>query len=161
MPQLDVSTYSSQIFWLIICFFSLYFIMAQLILPKIGDIIEQRQNKIDDYINKAEEIKKQAESSLNKYQKALSEASQAASKELEKTQNELTDFINQKQKELDAKLRDKIATSEAEIENNKKQALKQIQTISEGIAEEIIHKIGLEKIDEKIIKTSSKKVEIN
>lgn len=135
--------------------------MAQLILPKIGDIIEQRQNKIDNYLNKAEEIKKRAETSLNKYQKALSEANQAASKELEKTQNELTDFINQKQKELDLKLRDKIATSEAEIENNKKQALQQIQTISEGIAEEIIHKLGLTNVNEKAIKTSSKKVEIN
>ena len=72
MPQLDVSTYSSQLFWLVICFFSMYFIMAKLIIPRIADIMEQRQNKIDDYISRADEVKRQAEESLEKYRSALS-----------------------------------------------------------------------------------------
>ena len=160
MPQLDISTYSSQLFWLVICFFSMYFIMAKLIIPRIADIMEQRQNKIDDYISRADEVKRQAEESLVKYRSALSKATAEADKTLEKTQLELSELISRKQNELDQKLKAKIAESEAEIENSKVQALKQIQSVSENLALEVIRKIGLDGITGKDIKSASKKVEI-
>ena len=47
MPQLDTSTFTSQLFWLVVCFFSMMFIMSKFIIPKIADIMEQRQRKID------------------------------------------------------------------------------------------------------------------
>ena len=53
MPQLDTSTFTSQLFWLVVCFFSMMFIMSKFIIPKIADIMEQRQRKIDGYLNKA------------------------------------------------------------------------------------------------------------
>ena len=47
MPQLDTSSFTSQLFWLIICFFSMMFIMSKFIIPKISEIMEQRQRKIE------------------------------------------------------------------------------------------------------------------
>ena len=60
MPQLDTSTFTSQLFWLVVCFFSMMFIMSKFIIPKIADIMEQRQRKIDGYLNKAADLKEQA-----------------------------------------------------------------------------------------------------
>ena len=57
MPQLDTSTFTSQLFWLVVCFFSMMFIMSKFIIPKIADIMEQRQRKIDGYLNKAADLK--------------------------------------------------------------------------------------------------------
>jgi len=138
----------------------MYFIMAKLIIPRIADIMEQRQNKIDDYISRADEVKRRAEESLEKYRSALSKATAEADKTLEKTQLELSELISRKQNELDQKLKAKIAESEAEIENSKAQALQQIQSVSENLALEVIRKIGLDSISGKDVKSASKKVEI-
>ena len=51
MPQLDPTSYASQIFWLLICFFSLMFILSKFIVPKIAETRQQRANKIDGYLH--------------------------------------------------------------------------------------------------------------
>ncbi len=157
MPQLELSSYPSQLFWLCVCFFSLYFIMAKLILPQIADIIEQRQRKIDDYIDKAADMQKKAEKSLAKYQDALAKATAEADKSLQHTQDELNELIAQKQAELDAALKAKITESEAEIRLSKEQALKEVSRISENIALDIVNKLGLKDITAADIKTAIKK----
>lgn len=159
MPQLDVSTYISQLFWLVICFFSLYFIMAKLIIPRIADIIDQRHKKIDDYLDKAMSIEKQAEESLQKYQDALEKATNEANQAIEKTQQELNDLIKNKQDELDASLKAKLLKSDAAMEKNKEQALQQIQNISEALALNIVQKMGLNDINSNKIHAASKKME--
>ena len=71
MPQLDFSTFSSQSFWLVVSFGLMWLIMAKMIVPKITDILNQRQRKIDDYLNAAGEFKQAAEAALEKYRQAL------------------------------------------------------------------------------------------
>ncbi|MBT7451768.1 MAG: F0F1 ATP synthase subunit B', partial [Rhodospirillaceae bacterium] len=43
MPQFDPSTFSSQLFWLLICFVVLYWVISKFAIPRIGDILEQRE----------------------------------------------------------------------------------------------------------------------
>ena len=40
MPQFDPSSFSSQLFWLIICFGTLYWIVARFIIPTIRETLE-------------------------------------------------------------------------------------------------------------------------
>jgi hypothetical protein len=47
MPQLDKLTYSTQIFWLLLCFSSFYFIILKKILPNILLNIKIREDIID------------------------------------------------------------------------------------------------------------------
>lgn len=42
MPQLDVSSFTSQIFWLVFTFFSFYFIIIKWILPRISKMLKVR-----------------------------------------------------------------------------------------------------------------------
>lgn len=42
MPQLDVSSFTTQIFWLVFTFFSFYFIIIKLILPRISQMLKVR-----------------------------------------------------------------------------------------------------------------------
>lgn len=107
MPQLDTSTFTSQLFWLVVCFFSMMFIMSKFIIPKIADIMEQRQRKIDGYLNKAADLKEQAEAALRKYQNALAAATEKADKSLADTKDEMNRLISDKQSELEARLQKK------------------------------------------------------
>ena len=61
MPQLDISTFTPQIIWLIITFGVLYLLMAKLALPRIGSILEQRQNRIEDNLAMAQNLKRESD----------------------------------------------------------------------------------------------------
>ena len=78
MPQLDISTFSTQIVWLVITFSALFIIMWRVAVPRISDSLEQRQNRMDDSLNKAAEFKKEAEAAIEAYEKSLAEAREAA-----------------------------------------------------------------------------------
>ena len=54
MPQFDLTTYSSQIFWLILCFIALYLFFAFIIIPIIAGIIGEREQIIEGNKNYAE-----------------------------------------------------------------------------------------------------------
>ena len=45
MPQLEISTFPSQIFWLVVSFLILYIIMAKVIVPRISSVIKNREKE--------------------------------------------------------------------------------------------------------------------
>lgn len=61
MPQLDSSTFASQIFWLCISFFSLLAISKWYIVPKVEGILSSRERYISFILDQASEFAKDAE----------------------------------------------------------------------------------------------------
>ncbi len=60
MPQFDVSSFSSQLFWLAIVFALLYFIVSRFIAPKAEAILTARNRCLEDNINNANDYNDQA-----------------------------------------------------------------------------------------------------
>ena len=56
MPQFDYTTFTTQLFWVCLTFGLLYLAMARLALPRIGEILEDRQDRIDNDLDKAVEL---------------------------------------------------------------------------------------------------------
>lgn len=152
MPQLDPASYSSQIFWLIVSFFSMFFIMSKIILPKISDILSQRQRKIDGSLSTAFELKKQAEDIIEKYEQAIEQAETRAAEAMQKAQNELKDKIAQKEQELVLHLEKKVKEGEEQIVKLQLDMAKKIDDISLDLADQIANKIGLNEISKDDIK---------
>lgn len=74
MPQLDVSTFPSQIVWLLIAFGVLYWLMSTLALPRVGEVLEEREIRISSDLEKAERHRDEAQEVQASYEKALHEA---------------------------------------------------------------------------------------
>jgi len=74
MPQLNPTTWFPQIFWLIITFTFLYLVISKIVLPRLSESIEQRNDHISDNIDEAKNLKLQAEEQQQKYQKDIEEA---------------------------------------------------------------------------------------
>ena len=89
LPQLDLATYSSQVFWLIISFVVLYFLVAKLAMPRIAEVLEERQERIEDDLDKAETLKKEAYQVRIEYEKALSAAREKAQEATRHAQEEI------------------------------------------------------------------------
>ena len=56
MPQLEITTFPSQIFWLVISFFILYIILSRIIIPKISYVIKTRESEIKNNIHISEQL---------------------------------------------------------------------------------------------------------
>lgn len=145
MPQLDTSTYLSQIFWLLLTFLSLWFVMSWFIIPRIEDIMEQRRQKIDGFIQKAEKINKQALQSLDKYEKALKKAKEKANLRIEQNKTDLVKTISEKHAEIEDILNRKIADNEYMLEKQRQETLETVEQISELLADHILVKFGVKK----------------
>ncbi|MFT4314449.1 MAG: hypothetical protein AB3P11_05135 [Wolbachia pipientis] len=74
MPQLDVSTFSSQIFWFLIFFSSLFFVVSCLFLPKLDEIISTRSKEVLDSFNSSIHLLRLTEEQIAKYNVALNQA---------------------------------------------------------------------------------------
>lgn len=61
MPQLDFTSFVSQIFWLFIVFLSIYFLIAKIFTPNIRNIILYRQSVLKSSRDEASRIKELSE----------------------------------------------------------------------------------------------------
>lgn len=140
MPQLETASYISQIFWLIISFIGLWGAMSLFIVPKIEDILEQRRLKIDDYVQKAEELQKEALQSLEKYEKQIAKAREDATKKLIKSKELLHKNVVEKRAEIGEEIALKIAENQKNIELKQKEILAHVDRLSLRLCAEILKK---------------------
>lgn len=110
MPQFDISSFTSQLFWLGLIFSVLYFVVSKVIVPKAEQILSSRDKWIDDNLELAKKYNEQArllemsnKDSLTKLNKdiesARKEALDAQELKFKKKKEELADEIRNKQKE--------------------------------------------------------------
>lgn len=151
MPQLDLSTFASQAFWMVLSFCLLWILLSIFVTPKIADVLEQRKRKIDDYIRKAEKLNQQAKASLAKYEQALNEAKQKAAASIAENQKESASFLVAEEKLLNERLNKQIADSEFKLATEKKETMLQIESLSQNLAFEIVQKLGFKNISKKDI----------
>ena len=134
MPQLDISTFSTQIVWLVITFSALFIIMWRVAVPRISDTLEQRQNRMDDSLNKAAEFKKEAEAAIEAYEKSLAEAREAAYSAIADANAKLLDETAAKDAELGTKLKAMLSESEASIAKATENAIDNVRVVAEEVA---------------------------
>ena len=141
LPQLDPSTYSSQVIWLVITFVILYVLMAKVALPKIGEVLEERQNKIDENLAKAEELKSQADAAAEAYEKSLSDARTKAHDAIREVKEQAHAEASARQTELNDNLQAKIAESEQAISKARDEALSGIKDVATDVAASAVEKL--------------------
>lgn len=142
MPQLDFSVFPSQLFWLVVSFFTMLFIMSKFIIPKTAEMINLRKEKIDGDLERAAKIKQQVEQTLEKYNQALADANSRANISLQKTKDELNDTINRKQIDLSVRLRADIEAGEKKIAASKEKALQKVEEVAAELAVDVLNKLG-------------------
>lgn len=57
MPQLDIATYPSQVFWLLACMLFLLSFVKHVFVPRMGAVLELRDKKIYGDLERTKEIK--------------------------------------------------------------------------------------------------------
>src|SRR6202008_5170847 len=73
-PPFDPSTFPSQLVSLAITFVALYLIVSRIALPRVGAVIDARQNKIEGDLAEAQKLKDESESAIKAYESDLAAA---------------------------------------------------------------------------------------
>ncbi len=142
LPQLDVSTFEPQIIWLVIAFVSLYLLMARVALPRISQVIDERQHKIDESLKKAETIRDEAETTLEAYEKSLSEARLKAHDLLHESHEQIIAEAAKRQESLSQRLNKEIAAAEATIAEARNRALATIRGMTLEVTRTAIKRLS-------------------
>lgn len=138
MPQLDISTWPPQLFWLAVSFIALYIVVSRIIIPKTGGVIEARKNTIEGDLAAAVTAKGESEAALKAYEASLAEARSRASAASLETRNKVSAEIDQARHELDAELAAKASAAEKSIQAAKTKALSSIEAIASDLASNIV-----------------------
>ena len=92
LPQLNVADFAPQLIWLALTFGLLYLIMSRVALPRIGEVIEERSQRIQRDLDEAERLKGETEKALGAYEQALAEARAKAQGIAKETRDKLVQW---------------------------------------------------------------------
>ena len=115
MPQLNPDSFSSQIFWLIIFFFTLFIVIHFLFIPKLKKVRISRETKIDNYLSETKRINQEIEKIITNIELNL-----------KKTRNVLDDEIKLVLDENKKNYEEKVKVIENDYEKKKKELNKKL-----------------------------------
>ena len=140
-PPLDPANFAPQIIWLAITFAMLYWLLSKIALPRIGEVIEERRDRIQRDIDAAEALKAETERAIADYEKSLADARSKASGIARETHEKLAQQTNKKRQESEAQVNATIAEAEARITAMKNNALASVSDIASETASAIVAKL--------------------
>ncbi len=142
MPQLEFSTFPSQIFWLVVALVALYYILSRVALPRIGSVLEARSDAIVDDLDRAADLKRRAEDADRAYQEALAEARARAQEIAAKTKAEIQKEVDQAIADADAEISARTAESEKRLAEIRESALGNVEAVASDTAKALVDAIA-------------------
>ena len=130
MPQLDPTSFASQLFWLAVTFIPLFLVIWKVALPRVAAVIEARHRRIEADLDKAAALRDEAAKLLAWYEKALADAREKAQAEMRRAAEEMAAAAAQRHAELAARLAEEVAAAERRIGAAKDQALANIRAVA-------------------------------
>ena len=142
MPQLDITTWQNQIFWLLVALVVIYLVLRLVALPRIGGVLAERSSTITKDLAAAEELKQKAVAAEKAYNEALAKARDEAGKIVAKTKAEIQADLDAATAKADVEIGAKVAESEARIAEIRAGALDSVTEVAKDTAKEIIAALG-------------------
>ena len=135
MPQLDASTFLTQLFWLAVTFVILYLLMWRVALPRIADLLQTRQERIDDDLERAENLRNDAAAALEAYDKAIAKGRENAQAVLRQAAEESAAEAAARGNELAQRLATETEAAERRINAARDEALGNVQAVAVEVAQ--------------------------
>lgn len=142
MPQFDLSRFPSQIFWLGVTFLVLYLVMSRIALPRIGEVLEARANRIGGDLDRASALKAEADQIKAAYEKALGESRAKAQEVGRSTEATLARDSAARQAELGNELAGRIRDAEGRIAAAKASAMGNLAGVAAEVATLAVQRVA-------------------
>ncbi|MCC7260639.1 MAG: F0F1 ATP synthase subunit B' [Alphaproteobacteria bacterium] len=141
MPQLDPTSFASQLFWLVVTFTFLYVVMARVIVPRIAGILEDRKGRLAEDLDKAEASRSSAEDARLDYEAALVKARNDAGALIAKATAAMAEDATEQHSKLDESLSKQMANAEKQLRATRKEALDKMVPVAVESARLVVEKL--------------------
>lgn len=135
---LEPGHFAPQLVWLALTFGLLYLIMKRVALPRVGEVIEERKDRVRRDIEQAEKLKTETEQALAHYEQALGDARGKAGALVKGMRDALEAEADKERASVDAAIAAKLSEAEQRIAQTKSKALAGVGEIASEVAGAIV-----------------------
>jgi F-type H+-transporting ATPase subunit b len=140
-PPFQKDTFASQLVSLLIAFVALYLIVSRIALPRVGSVIDERQNTIEGDLADAQKLKDQSDGALRAYESELTAARSRAQAIGAETREKLNAASEAERKTLEQQLTVKLAEAEKTIASTRETAMGNVRGIAADAAAAIVRQL--------------------
>jgi len=140
-PPFESSTFASQLVSLVIAFVALYIIVSRIALPRVGAVIDARQNKIEGDLGEAQKLKDESESALKAYESELAAARSKAQAIGAETREKMNAASDAERKSLEDTLSARLTEAEKTIGATRATAMGNVRGIAADAAAAIVQRL--------------------
>ena len=140
-PPFQKDTFASQLVSLLVAFVALYLIVSRIALPRVGSLLDARQNAIEGDLAAAQKLKDESDSALKAYESELAAARARAQAISAETREKLNAAAEAQRKTLEDQLSVKLADAEKTIAATREVAMSNVRGIAAEAAAAIVQRL--------------------
>ena len=156
LPQLDLNTYPSLMFWSIISLIIGFGLMKYLVTPNIKSILNSRETSIQNDLVKAKTSNQESEKIRQSIIKSQEDIKSKSQKIISDAILESKQSIEKKEKEISAKLELKVSEAEKKIIDTQNTVINDVINVAEEITADVVKKFTNIKYDKSNVKKAIK-----
>ncbi len=140
-PPFQKDTFASQLVSLLVAFVALYLIVSRIALPRVGGVIDARQDAIEGDLAAAQRLKDELDTALKTYESELAAARSRAQAIGSETREKLNAAAEAERKTLEERLVVKLADAEKTITATREAAMGNVRGIAAEAATAIVQRL--------------------
>jgi F-type H+-transporting ATPase subunit b len=126
MPQYDISTYSSQIFWLFVCIMPIFLILTYFLLPKLKNVLDERSK-----------ITSEKRKEIEKMNVEISQIEQEIQVRMHKSFQKIKKLKEEREFFIHNKIREELNNSDEELAIKKNEFIESMNLFKNQISKNI------------------------
>ena len=140
-PPMNPEFYPSQLLWLAITFGIFYWVLKNVLVPRIGGILENRRDRIAIDLEAAERARQDADEAQAAYEQELAEARERAHNIGQSARNEAREEADEQRRKLEAELDQRLEDARQRIATAKASAMDDMNSLATDVAETILRDV--------------------
>jgi F-type H+-transporting ATPase subunit b len=140
-PPFQKDTFASQLVSILVAFVALYLIVSRIALPRVGSVIDARQNAIEGDLTAAQKLKDESDGALKAYESELAAARSRAQAIGSETREKLNAASEAERHTLEERLSVKLAEAEKTIAATREAAMSNVRGIAAEAAGAIVQRL--------------------
>ena len=140
-PPFQKDTFASQLVSLLVAFVALYLIVSRIALPRVGGLLDARQNAIEGDLAAAQKLKDESDAALKAYESELAAARTRAQAISTETREKLNAAAEAERKTLEERLAIKLGQAEKTIATTREAAMSNVRGIAAEAAAAIVQRL--------------------
>jgi len=140
-PPFQKDTFASQLVSLLVAFVALYLIVSRIALPRVGGLLDERQNKIEGDLAAAQRLRDESDAALKSYESELASARSRAQAIGAETREKLNAASEAERRTLEERLSVKLAEAEKTIAATREAAMSKVRSIASDAAIAIVQRL--------------------